>query len=155
MNGRSGTRSAFGHGRAHLVLQALVVALLVIAWWQASSHPLARDHEPWLNLGIGAVLLSGALNGLFLMGARRAVAVRRAALYRTASLATPASPATPASRAPGAMSGPRPAPKFAATPAMTRYHRPTCALAAGKPLRLEARREHETAGRRPCGICRP
>lgn len=149
MNGRSGTRSAFGHGRAHLVLQALVVALLVIAWWQATSHPLARDHEPWLNLGIGAVLLSGALNGLFLMGARRAVAVRRAALYRTASLATPASPP------PGAMSGPRRGPKFAAAPAMSRYHRPTCALAAGKPLRLEERGDHETAGRRPCGICRP
>jgi hypothetical protein len=149
VNRRGGRRSAFDHVGAHVIGQTLVVAVLLWAWWRASSQPLARDHEPWLNLGIGAVLVSGAVNGLFLMGARRAVTLRRALLFRTASLANPISPG------PVAAGGPQRAPKFAAGPAMTRYHRPTCALAAGKPVELERRSDHEAAGRRPCGICRP
>ena len=128
----------------------LVVTVLVFAWWKASSQPLAREHEPWLNLGIGAVLVSGAVNGLFLMAARRAVAERRTLLYRTACRTLP----LPTAR-PGAVVGPQRAAEFVAGPAMTRYHRPTCALAAGKAVRLERRRAHEAAGRRPCGICRP
>lgn len=148
MKRRRDRRSAFGHVGAQLVLQSLAVAVLVLAWSNASSEQLARDHEQWLNLGIGAVLFSGAANGLFLMGARRAVAIRRAALYRTACLAAP--PPTPSGS-----TGPQRAPKFAAGPLMTRYHRPTCELAAGKPVALEPRRDHEAAGRRPCGICRP
>jgi hypothetical protein len=135
--------------RVHLGLQTLVVVVLAVAWSKASSEPLARAHEPWLNLGIGAVLVSGAVNGVFLMAARRAVADRRAELYRTACLTVP-----PPTRL-GPMVGPQRSPEFAAGPAMTRYHHPTCALAAGKTVRLVPRCEHEAAGRRPCGICRP
>jgi hypothetical protein len=45
---------------------------------------------------------------------------------------------------------------FLAGAGMERYHRPDCALAAGRTGWTTAtRQEHEAAGRRACGVCRP
>jgi hypothetical protein len=45
---------------------------------------------------------------------------------------------------------------FVAGEGMERFHRPDCALAAGRTgWSALSRHEHETAGRRPCGVCRP
>jgi hypothetical protein len=38
---------------------------------------------------------------------------------------------------------------------LRRYHRPDCTMAAGQGWRPAPRAEHEEAGRRPCGVCRP
>jgi hypothetical protein len=45
---------------------------------------------------------------------------------------------------------------FLAGEGMERFHRPGCVLAAGRTGWTTAtRQEHEEAGRRPCGVCRP
>ncbi len=45
---------------------------------------------------------------------------------------------------------------FVAGEGMERYHRPECALAAGRTgWSALPRQEHEVAGRQPCGVCRP
>ena len=38
---------------------------------------------------------------------------------------------------------------------MALYHRPGCLLVVGKPVSRQSRRGHESAGRRPCGVCQP
>ena len=131
-----------------MALQTVVAAVLFIAWMEGSSELLARQQEPWLNVGIAAVTVSGALNALFLMEGRRAVSARRARAFATASLRT-----RNGSR-PVLLSG-VPAPSFGASTTMTRYHRPACPLASGKAIELHTRDIHESAGRRPCAICQP
>lgn len=58
--------------------------------------------------------------------------------------------------------GPQPAPsslaeaesdRLVAAPAMSRFHRADCPLAAGKPVAADTRAAHERAGRRACGVC--
>jgi hypothetical protein len=63
--------------------------------------------------------------------------------------------AAPAGAGPAGAPGPAGAEPLVAGPNMARYHRPSCPLAAGKPVRPENRRAHEQAGRRACGVCAP
>ncbi len=42
-----------------------------------------------------------------------------------------------------------------ATPAMAYYHLADCPLAVGKPVSQAGQAAHVSAGRRPCGVCRP
>jgi hypothetical protein len=44
---------------------------------------------------------------------------------------------------------------FVGDPKLTMYHRPECALAAGRSWTAMPRAAHESAGRTACLVCRP
>jgi hypothetical protein len=145
-----------------LVVVAGIVAIAV-AWLEASNTVHVSDQVDWAPLGLaGAAMISLALLGSVLV-ARQAVAFR---LHRLAPFiagaeewalaAAPAATAVAAAdkrvAATPAAVGPEP---LVAGVSMARYHRASCPLTAGKPVRPESRSAHEQAGRRACGVCAP
>lgn len=157
-------------GRAvHWGLRLLVVAGVVaiaVAWSKASNSVVVSDQVDWAPLGLaGVTAVTGALVGSVLV-ARQAVAIRvhRLAPFITGPAESPgtgvgvaadagvaAAPAAPVPSA-GLAAGPEP---LVAGANMARYHRASCPLTVGKPVRPESRRAHEDAGRRACGVCAP
>lgn len=122
--------------------------LLVLGWWGASGASEPSQQTLWIDLAVIGILLSGVGIGGWLLTGQRAVGKRR----RVIILAL--------------MGGDGPEPRIfdpmasslddlVAAPAMTRYHRTSCLLAAGKPVRVATLAAHRSAGRRPCGICQP
>jgi hypothetical protein len=153
-------------GRAvNWALRLLVVAGLVcitVAWSQASNTVQVSDQVDWAPLGLaGVALVTVALLGSVLV-ARQAVAIRLSHL--APSIAGPeawALAAAPVAAVAMAESPVGPAPAgvgfepLVAGPSMARYHRDSCPLTAGKPVRPDSRSAHERAGRRACGVCAP
>jgi hypothetical protein len=124
------------------------LAAIVAAYIGASHEAVVREQVPWVNLGLVGLVLASAANGGWLLAGRRACGRLR---YRLLPRETGAP-------WPGAVSGQAPSGPTAtlvASPAMTWYHRPDCQMVAGKNVSAAGRTEHEAAGRRPCGVCRP
>ena len=121
--------------------------LLSIAWFGSSGQTAAADQMRWLNLGVLGAFLPGMAAGQWVLRGHQAV--RQRAADHTLWLEIALGPDGPRD---AADSGPD---RFVSAPAMTRYHRPGCLAAAGKPFTLDARAGHERAGRRPCEMCRP
>lgn len=142
------------------MLRLLVVAGLVciaVAWTEASNTVEVSDQVDWAPLGLaGVAVVSLGLLGSVLV-ARQAVAIR---LYRLAPfIAGPEEWITAAEAAAPVAAhtepvAPRSEPLVAAA-RMARYHRASCPLTAGKPVRPESRHAHEIAGRKACGVCAP
>jgi hypothetical protein len=126
----------------------IAVSLAVAGWAGASGEVLVSRQLPWAALAGAAVVVAGAANAGWLLTGRRAVAERQAsALGR----AFPAVVRLFPSERPSAAPGDEPV----AGPGMTRYHRPTCLLAAGKDVAPAPVGLHRRAGRRPCELCAP
>lgn len=119
---------------------------IAVAWWRASETVRVEQQVEWAPLGLaGASAISLALL-LSFVAARQAVAVR---LRRLApALEKWNGPAGTDDESPSGDLGP-----LVAAGNMARYHRGSCPLAAGKPVRTGSRTDHEAAGRRPCGVC--
>jgi hypothetical protein len=149
------------------VLVAVGVVAIAVAWAQASQTVRVSEQVEWAPLGLaGVAAVSLALLGSVLV-ARQAVAIR---LHRlTPSIAGSEDwdlTGTPAAST-GSISGSGWASVASPTPAvagsetlvagahMARYHRTSCPLAAGKPVRPDTRSAHEHAGRQACGVCAP
>jgi hypothetical protein len=124
---------------------------------EASNTVEVSEQVDWAPLGLaGVAVVSVALLGSVLL-ARQAVAIR---LYRLAPFIAPreewalaAEPVASVAAPPGT-----PAPHkepLVAAGRMARYHRASCPLTAGKPVRPESRQDHEIAGRQACGVCAP
>ncbi|HEV7534996.1 MAG TPA: hypothetical protein VGP90_05130 [Acidimicrobiia bacterium] len=143
---------AVNRGLRLLVVAGLVA--LVVAWSEASNTVQVSNQVDWAPLGLaGVAAVTGALLGSVLV-ARQAVAIR---LHRLAPfMAGPeeSAEAAPPAAVPdaGAAAGAEP---LVAGANMARYHRDSCPLTVGKPVRPESRRAHEAAGRRACGVCAP
>ncbi|MGH9282517.1 MAG: hypothetical protein ACRD0S_06220 [Acidimicrobiales bacterium] len=122
-------------------------ALMFFAWYQATGTVEVDDQVSWSGVGLAGALVVclAALMGVRLV--RRAVRVRvhdvSAELERR--LAREAVPAEERPRGTDAA--------LVAAPNMRYYHRPDCALAAGKPVRPDSRAVHESAGLRRCQVC--
>lgn len=67
-------------GPAALLLAGLV--LLAVAWSGASGQDTVGPQIPFVNLGVGGVILAGTANALYLMNARKAIRERRIELGR-------------------------------------------------------------------------
>ncbi|MDQ3294401.1 MAG: hypothetical protein M3527_08135 [Actinomycetota bacterium] len=63
-------------GPGALLLAGL--ALLAVAWFGASGQETVGPQIPFVNLGVGGVILAGTANAVYLMGMRRALRERRA-----------------------------------------------------------------------------
>jgi 4-amino-4-deoxy-L-arabinose transferase-like glycosyltransferase len=123
---------------------------LALTWYGASDQPDWADQLPWASLGVAATTI--ALLGLvswLVAGLRRVRRLRREVLPL---LAANAAPRRSASGAAVTAIGTA----LVTAPGMTRYHRPACPLAAGKPVqsvRPVRPDEADGAGLVPCGVC--
>ena len=119
--------------------------LLAVGYWGVSGTRVFSDQVSSARLAaIGVLLTHAGIVGSVIRG-RRALAERRRACLPDVSAVAGAAPVTAAV--------PDGAP--VAAPDMTRYHDPGCPFAAGKPGVAASAAEHERAGRRACGVCRP
>ena len=136
-------------------LRLLVVAGIVaiaVGWAQASDTVQVSDQVDWAPVGLaGAAAVTAALVGSVLV-ARQAVAIRLGHL--APYIAEPSDPVRVRGGAVKSVGGGADEPLVAAG-SMARFHRASCPLTSGKPVRPESRQAHEQAGRRPCGVCTP
>ena len=132
-------------------LAALGLAGLAGAWYAGSDQADWADVLPWASLGVAAtsVAVLGLVNWL-VAGLRRVRRLRREILplLQAAAVRPSARPATELDALQSANG-------FVSAPGMTRYHRATCPLATGKPVRPLRRDDAETDGLVACGVCTP
>ena len=150
MSGRAAVPATLW-GRADQLAVAVTVglglALLVAGYWGVSGTRAFDDQVTAARTAAAGVLVAQVGFGLAVIRGRRALGRRLAAAL------TPDGPAGAAVA--GGATGPPVASGLVAAPDMTRYHRDSCAFVAGKAVVPAAVAEHERAGRRPCGVCRP
>lgn len=128
-----------------VVLWVGVVAgatLLLLAWWGASATANETRQVAWIDLGACGVIVAGAALVSWVLAGRRAIGARRVRLLPDVAPSAEASDAQPEER-------------LVSAPRHTRYHRADCPMVAGKATRAATAARHRTAGRQPCGVCRP
>jgi hypothetical protein len=122
----------------------LAAALLGASFLGVSSELHLKDQVPFLDLGIAGLLVATAGGVGWLAAGIKAVRLRKSAVVALVRLRFGSVEAA----GPAGLSD-----DFVATSRMTRYHRSTCSLVAGKDVSPAAPAEHSAAGRRPCGVC--
>ena len=130
--------------------------VIAVAWYVAAGEATFAQQVGPIDAALAGLLLSGIGNLAWLLHGRRALGERRRLLLPdvTGAGAQP----QPALLGPLAVSSTAATMDevFLAGEGMERFHRPGCSLAAGRTgWRTATRQEHEAAGRRPCGVCRP
>lgn len=132
-------------------VQGVTIVLALVAWGGSEAESSPDGQVVWVVLASLAVVLSGAVNGVWLVRARRAIGIRKrqvAARLREVG----------DRHAPSALgdTGTEAAVTTVVVDGMSLYHRLDCVLAEGRRGAQTGRRsDHEAAGRRPCGWCRP
>jgi hypothetical protein len=132
--------------------------VIAVGWYIAAGEATFAQQVGPLDAALAGLLLSGLGNLVWLLHGRRALGERRRLLLPDVADVTAGAAARGiAVGAPlTATSETAVADVFLAGEGMERFHRPGCALAAGRTGWTTAtRQEHEEAGRRPCGVCRP
>jgi len=131
--------------------------VIAVAWYIAAGEATFAQQVGPVDAALAGLLLSGVGNLAWLLHGRRAVGERRRLLLPDVATAASGDPqpvlGVPTSTPSGTAAMDQ---VFLAGEGMERFHRPECPLAAGRTGWTTAtRREHEEAGRRPCGVCRP
>jgi len=133
-----------------------------VAWYVCAGDLSLKQQIGPTDAAVAGLLLSGLGNATWLLRGRRAVGERRRTL-----LPDPAAQVQRVRQARGSVPAPVLPPNsgaapviaaevFLAGPDMERFHRPNCALAAGRSgWTTMTRQEHMAAGRKPCGVCDP
>lgn len=130
--------------RLCLGLGAFGWVAMAVGWYQAAGRVRVEGQVSWSVLSVAGTTAVGLVTVLLVLAGRRAVEQRlRGVLAGVAQDRRPM-PARAVLVEAGAL---------VATDRMARYHRPSCRLAQGKPIRPAERAAHEAAGRRPCGVC--
>jgi hypothetical protein len=122
------------------------LALWSWTWWQAAGTPVLTHQLPWVSGALGALLFAAAMHAGWLLRGRRRIGLRRAALLHDDAGAGAAVTETVV---------PFAAFELVAAAGLRRYHRAGCPLARGAAFTTAERPVHESAGRLPCGVCRP
>jgi hypothetical protein len=136
----------------------LAIAATLAAWWAASGTDKATEQITFSSLALVGAVIALASNTWFLARGRQMVRVaqrtvmgeRRFVPFRTDTV-LPAPNGSIGRRSQPVSAGGR----FLAVPGTSRYHRPSCALVAGKVSDTAARSVHEQAGRQACEVCEP
>jgi hypothetical protein len=127
-------------------LAALGWLAMVVGWYQAAGRLRVEDQVAWAVLSVAGTTAVGLVTVLLVLAGRRAVEQRlRGVLDAVAEDRKSAAPTVASDTAA----------VLVAADGMARYHRPSCRLTHGKPVRPSERVAHEAAGRQPCGVCRP
>lgn len=124
------------------------LVLVLFGWYGASGTARLSTQLAWVNAATGGAIVAGTANAVWLLAGHRAVRGRERRLLAHDDAMVPTAPVQDSGAVPSAE-------ELVAAPAMTRYHRTTCPLAAGKPVTCATRAAHERAARRPCEACRP
>jgi hypothetical protein len=146
--------TALWGSRSRLVLAAgWIVGLLVVlaGWWGVSGEATSDDQYRWLAVGVMGMTVCLAASAAWVSTGLRAVGTR----IRSAIPVPPEVPETVLELrlVPDGQTGePN---RVVAASGMRYYHRPSCALAQGKPVLPADRPDHLRAGRAACGVCRP
>lgn len=128
-----------------IALNMLAGVLLGVVWFQTSGEATARNQLSWFELGLAAIGLCGAANANWLLKGHRAISascreleanrIRDALIFDDQLVAGDD--------------------QVVAGPAMSRYHRPGCAFAAGRQISHYAPAAAVASGWTPCEACRP
>ncbi len=142
-------------------LGGIVVA---VSWYVCAGDLQFSQQVGPTDAAIAGLLLAGVGNVAWLLHGRRALGERRRALLpdvtldsldRAAPVATRRRQG-PATETMTSVPSASEEALFVAGEGMERFHRADCVLAAGRTgWSALPRHEHEAAGRRPCGVCRP
>jgi hypothetical protein len=134
--------------RPPLILGGFGALSMAVSWAGSARTLRVGDQADWAIVGVAgnAAVVLAAL--LWVLAARRMVERRLGQVLARVDVggAATADAAGPTAAADDLL---------VAGAAMAHYHLPGCPLAAGKTVSLASRTGHETAGRRPCGVCRP
>jgi hypothetical protein len=131
-----GVRFCLGLGAAGWLLMA-------VGWYQAAGRLRVEEQVTWSVLSVAGTTTVALVTVLLVLAGRRAVEQRlRAVLTLVADEHRPAP-----------VGGPSIETALVAANGMARYHVPSCRLTRGKPVQRLDRAGHESAGRRPCGVC--
>lgn len=129
---------------------------IAVAWYICAGDATFNQQVGPVDAGVAGLLVTGLGNASWLLRGRRAVGERRRALLADIAQDPPPVPSGPLLLSTAAPSVAPATDLFVAGSDMTRFHRPTCALAQGRVGWVAMdRQEHEQAGRQPCGVCRP
>jgi hypothetical protein len=125
--------------------QVVCIAVVVASAEVLAGRASVGDQLLWVEVAVAAAVVSGALNGLWVIGLRRAVAARRAAVLNGLDAAADRDGIEPVTAATRTRERAEP---LVAIRGMTLVHRSVCPLVAGKHVRA-------TKAGEPCGWCRP
>ena len=128
------------------VLTAVMGIALIIAWYSVSGKSVFDDQKPGIDIAILVLIISCALDGMFILAGRRAVGARREHLLSSV-------PVIPRRR--GATSSAPALAGLVAGDGLTRYHRTSCQLVEGRDWPIASLAAHQAAGRTACGVCAP
>lgn len=149
MNGQGRVAQAPWTARDLVRLLGVVGAgfiVCVVAWAGAANRTQLDDQTSWVSLGVLGLAVAGAGETMWLRHGRRTVREYRARLLGHVSTLTEL-------RAPGVSRAV--SQELMAAEGMRHYHRPDCPIATGRGWDPLPRGTQESAGRTPCGICRP
>ena len=129
--------------------------VLAVSWYVCAGDVSFSQQIGPTDAAVAGLLLAGIGNVGWLLRGRRILGERRRALLPDVPARIGVGTVRPVrvhheeeEEEAGAL--------YVAGDGMERFHRPDCLLASGRPdWTPETRTEHEVAGRRPCGVCRP
>lgn len=119
-----------------------------VAWAVVAERTVLADQVGWVSIGVAGLAATFAGEAAWLLRGRRALLVYR---YQLLGIA-PSSRKAPEMLGGWQLDVPT---ELLAGVGLTRYHRADCPIAAGTDWSAESRDAHESASRRPCGICQP
>ena len=128
-----------------LGLSLVGVALAGVAWYQSEQHDVLADQVRWANLSVGGFVVGSYAAVGWLLRGRRAVGRRQRALL---AFVRP----LPLDRAEVVRLA---STDLVAGDGLRYFHLAACPLARSRGWRPAGRDELLTAGRTPCGVCRP
>jgi len=144
-------------------LGGIVVA---VSWYICAGEVSFGSQVGPTDAAVAGLLVAGMGNVSWLLKGRRALGERRRALLPDVSLVSDATSGA-GGKAPQSEEVAQTDPRgldpvlnelelCVGGEGMERFHRPECALTSGRhDWKALSRGEHEAAGRRPCGVCRP
>lgn len=130
-------------------LRWLVVGVIghlaaVLAWFLAANEETFDGQVPWASLAVAGFVIAGYADITWLLQARFALLQRRERLLPFEVAAAAPNPAVEHDDH-----------TLVAGPGLARFHRSTCALAAGRGWSAVERAQAVADGQRPCGVCTP
>ena len=124
-----------------VVVGAIGHLAVAAGWWLAANEERLDDQVLWGSVAVAGLAVAGYADITWLLQGRFAILRRRERLL-------------PA-EAPLVEVAVGDHDALVAGPGLGRFHRATCALAAGKGWDRVDRTAAVAAGRAPCGVCRP
>lgn len=146
-----------GQFAAVVAANALALGLALVGWFYSSGKVHADDQIGWLNVSFAGVVLAIGANGFFLARGRQTVRLAMpVALDRTSGSRGWHAPVSDSNGSAAVHSALPPSSEwFVAIAGTQRYHRPECALVAGKATQEATAGHFAGAGRVPCEVCGP